>query len=282
MPRTSVFMTILLLSVLLLGCAPRPPTWPSRPEEPADGSTWYVEMERYQRSVHGTLSCEECHPDILPGDATTPHPDTDRLGQGSTLLYDYATCEACHPLEFEAYGQGVHAEAMANPAEVQPETPPPTCGHCHNVHYATAATRAELLTSTSETCGTCHLEALESYEHNYHGKAALLGRQTTATCTDCHGAHTVLALYEAEEAVPACRRCHPEANQALAGYRIHAQATLNPDPDDPRASEFRLFFWVTLFFTVLVVGVLAFFYTHTGLWFLRSLHERLRKGGRRD
>jgi hypothetical protein len=282
MARPKMFVTILLLSILLPGCAPRPPTWPPRPEELTDGSTWYVEMERYQRSVHGTLSCEECHPDILPGDATAPHPEPDRLGQEARSLYDYATCEACHPEEYAAYGQGVHAEAMANPDEVEPETPPPTCGHCHNAHYDTAGTRAELLSSTSETCGACHAEALESYEHNYHGKAALLGRETTATCSDCHGAHTVLALYEAEEALPACRRCHPEANETLAGYRIHAQATLNPDPDDPRADEFRLFFWVTLFFTVLVVGVLAFFYTHTGLWFLRSLHERLRKGGRHD
>jgi len=282
MPRTRMLVTILLLSVLLPGCAPRPPTWPPRAEELADGSTWYVDVARYQRSVHGTLTCQECHTDILPGDLTIPHPDTDRLTQETTSLYDYATCEECHPQEYAAYEQGVHAEAMATPDEFQPEAPPPTCGHCHNAHYATAETRAELLTSTSETCGTCHPEALESYEHNYHGKAALLGRPTTATCTDCHGAHTVLALYEAEEAVPACRRCHLQANENLVSYRIHAQATLNPDPDDPRADEFRLFFWVTLFFTVLVVSVLAFFYTHTGLWFLRSLHERLRKGGRRD
>jgi hypothetical protein len=79
----------------------------------------------------------------------------------------------------------------------------------------------------------------------------------------------------------ACRRCHPQADASFASYRIHAHETLDPDPDDPRAGEFQLFFWVKLFFTVLVVSVLAFFYTHTGLWFLRSLHERLR-GGHHD
>jgi hypothetical protein len=138
------------------------------------------------------------------------------------------------------------------------------------------------LASTSETCGTCHADALETYRHNYHGKAALLGSANSATCADCHGAHTVLALYEPDEAIPACSRCHPQASDSFVSFRIHAQATLDPDPEDPRASDFRIFFWVTVFFTVLVVAVLTFFYLHTGLWFLRSLHERLRKGGRHD
>jgi hypothetical protein len=167
---------------------------------------------------------------------------------------------------------------MASPESVESGLSPPTCGHCHNAHYATPESRAELLTGVGEVCSECHPEALESYHHNYHGKVALLGYEKTATCADCHGAHTIRALYEAEESLPACLRCHPEANEHFASYRIHASATLNPDPDDPRSTEFRIFFWVTLFFTLLVVGVLAFFYTHTGLWFLRSLHERLRGG----
>lgn len=278
--RTRMFLLLWLLCILLSGCTPRPPTWPPRPENLVETSTWYLDVERYQRSAHGTLACEKCHADIMPGDATTPHPDTAKLSQEATDLYDYKACEACHPQEYLAYGLGVHAEAMASPDQIELDALPPTCGHCHNAHYATAETRADLLVSVSKTCSDCHPEALETYEHNYHGKAALLGNEKAATCTDCHGAHTVLALYEADEAMPACRRCHPEANDNFVTYRIHAQATLNPDPDDPRATDFRIFFWVTLFFTVLVVSVLAFFYTHTGLWFLRSLHERLRKGGR--
>jgi hypothetical protein len=280
--RTRTFVTILLFTLFLTGCTPRPPTWPPFPEKLDETSTWLVDVERYQRSAHGTLSCEECHADITTGDPITPHPDTAKLTQEATALYDYRSCEACHPEAYAAYQQGVHAEALASPNDIKLDAAPPTCGHCHNAHYAAAETRAELLVSVSETCGACHLEALETYEHNYHGKAALLGRETTATCTDCHGAHTVLALYEAVESLPACRRCHTEATDSFVSYRIHAQATLNPDPEDPRATDFRIFFWVTLFFTVLVVCVLAFFYTHTGLWFLRSLHERLRKGGRRD
>lgn len=283
-PRAKTFpiaLSLVLLS-LLAGCTPHPPSWPPSPSELADGATWYLDMERFQTGVHGRLVCSECHDDITPGESAAPHPDTSNLAVVATSLYDYKKCKACHPQEFTAYEQGVHAEALANPEAVKLEAPAPTCGHCHNAHYATAETRAELLVSVSEACGDCHQQAREAYEHNYHGKAALLGRETTATCADCHGAHTVLALYQPAESLPACRRCHPQANEQFASYRIHAQAMLNPDPDDPRATEFRILFWVTGFFTCLVVGVLAFFYTHTGLWFLRSLHERLRGGGRHD
>jgi hypothetical protein len=280
--RTKTFIAVVLLAVLLSGCTPRPPTWPPFRAKLVETSPWYVDVGRYQQAAHGTLTCDECHADITPGDPSSPHPDTDKLSQEATDLYDYETCAECHPQEYTAYQEGVHAEAMAAPGEIELDAAPPTCGHCHNAHYATAETRAELLASVSQTCGDCHAEALETYQHNYHGKTALLGYENTATCTDCHGAHTVLALYEAEESLPACLRCHPQANDNFVSYRIHAQATLSPDPDDPRAGEFRIFFWITLFFTVLVVSVLAFFYTHTGLWFLRSLHERLRKGGRHD
>jgi hypothetical protein len=270
-------LTILLLTVLVLGCAPRPPSWPPFPEKLGETSTWYVDMERFQRSAHGGLTCGECHADVMPGDPAEPHPDAAQIALPATALYDYGTCEPCHPQEYAAYERGVHAEAAVDPTENGSGILAPTCGDCHNAHYATAEARAGLLSSVSETCGSqCHAEALESYEQNYHGKAALLGYQKTATCTDCHGAHHVLALFEKAEAISACRRCHTDANTRLVGHRIHAHETLDADPDDPRAADFALFFWVRLFFTLLVVCVLGFFYTHTGLWFLRSLHERLR------
>jgi predicted CXXCH cytochrome family protein len=193
-------------------------------------------------------------------------------------FYDYRACEACHPQEYASYQEGVHAEALSNPESIVLDADAPTCGHCHDPHYVSSRTRADLLAYVGAVCGECHADALRTYEHNYHGKAALLGHEETATCSDCHGAHTVLALYDGVESLPACQRCHPDATTRLVGYRIHAEETLTPAEDDPRAQDFKLFFWVKLFFTVLVVSVLAFFYTHTALWFLRSLHERLRRG----
>jgi len=271
-----IWLSLAILAILLAGCAPRPQTWPSQPENPALTSTWHIDVARFLSSAHGGVACETCHADIAVGETSMPHPDVTRLTLSATSLYDYSTCARCHPQEYADYDRGAHAAARAQ-SEGEGE-PSPTCGHCHSSHYAAAYTRAELLSNVAETCGTCHPEELESYRADYHGKAALLGYEQAATCTDCHGAHAVSSLYDVGETVQACRRCHPEVNASTASYRVHARETLNAGSDDTRAQESALLFWVKLFFTVLVVSVLAFFYTHTLLWFLRSLHERLKKG----
>jgi predicted CXXCH cytochrome family protein len=282
--RTTAFVPIVLLVTLtfavlgvgVTGCAPRPPSWPPDTQKLVESAPWYLDAERFQRSAHGSLTCEECHPGITTDDPAQPHPDPTQLSEAATTLYDYQACEACHPQAYAAYRVGVHAEAMANPDSIATGEPAPTCGDCHDAHYVTSQSRTELLASVNATCSTCHTEALETYQQNYHGKAALLGYQNSATCTDCHGAHTMLALYEPEESLPACQRCHPDANTRFAGYQIHPLETLNPPADDPRARQAPILLGVKIFFTVLVVAVLAFFYAHTGLWFLRNMHEKLR------
>ncbi len=265
-------LSFLLAGVILLtitGCVPRPPTNP--PSQPFPG--WHIDLFRFRASAHGNLDCAVCHPDITTEDAA--HPDPARLTQDSRALYDYGRCASCHPEAYAAYEQGVHAAARAQGGGK--ETQAPTCGHCHNAHYVPIATRGQVMASTTLVCGECHAEALKTYKDDYHGKAVLLGRETAATCADCHGAHNVLALQTPEEAIQACRRCHPQAPIAMAGYYVHARKTLQTAPDDPNRQNFALFFWVQLFFVVLTASVLAVFYTHTALWFLRSLHERLRR-----
>jgi hypothetical protein len=266
----------------MVGCTPRPPTWPPSSEALAETAPWLVAGERFRTSVHGTIACTVCHADIQTSDPAAPHPNVQNLLQEATALYDYQACESCHPQAYSAYQHGVHADAMADPDSPQADSVAPTCGHCHDIHYATPATRQDLLVAVSEACGSCHPEELESYQHNYHGKAALLGYEQTATCADCHGAHTVLTLQDSGESMPACRRCHPGADERFVRVNIHVQETLNPDPQHPRAADAKLFFWIKLFFTFLVAGVLTFFYAHTGMWFLRSLHERLRRRGHHD
>ncbi len=257
---------------LLTGCTPRPPA--SSPSPPQAG--WHIDLTRFRASAHGNLDCAVCHPDIAPESETTPHPDPARLTEDSLALYDYQRCASCHPEEYAAYEQGVHATARSQPEEA-PAVPAPTCGHCHNAHYVTVTTRSQVLEAVGPVCGDCHPDALETYTHDYHGKAVLLGRENAATCADCHGAHNVLALKTPAEEAQACRRCHPRAEISLTGYYVHARETLQAAPEDPNRQAFALLFWVQLFFIALTASVLAVFYAHTGLWFLRSLHERLRR-----
>lgn len=269
-------LCLAILALLMVGCSPRPPTWPSPSGDAGQVSNWHIDAERFLDSTHGGVACETCHTDIVLDETPASHPDVTRLVLSATSLYDYSTCETCHPQEYAAYESGAHAESRAQP-EAGSE-PSPTCGHCHDPHYATTSTRGELLNSVAETCGDCHAEELESYRNDYHGKATLLGYEQAPTCADCHGAHAVSSFEDSAEIAQACRRCHPQVTEAMTGYRVHAHETLEADSEDPRAGEYALLFWVKLFFTVLVVAVLTFFYVHTGLWFLRSLHERLKRG----
>lgn len=267
--------TLLLVALSLSACSPRPPTW----VEPTDGPRgWFIDSTRYQASAHGNMACADCHSEVKVDDPQAPHPDRNRLRVAATALYDYQACAQCHPQEYAAYTEGAHAQVRRNPGSFKSDAEPPTCGHCHDAHYAIAGrSRSELMTSTIESCGQCHELQLASYEENYHGKAAALHYEQSASCVDCHGAHRVAALTAPEEAVIACRRCHPEANVNMAGFLIHAEETLSAPSDDPRVGQYALLFWLKLFFTVLVVGVLTFFYAHTLLWLLRDLHHKLKE-----
>ena len=269
-------LLILSLAVLSLSaCAPRPPTWAEAGEGPAG---WFIDSTRYQASAHGNIACADCHPQVKLDDPQAPHPNRDLLRTAAIALYDYQACAECHPQEYAAYAEGAHAEARQNPELVQSESEPPTCGHCHDVHYVVAGrSRVELMATTVESCGQCHLLQLASYQENYHGKATALHYGQSASCADCHNAHRVSALATPEEALSSCRRCHPEANINMAGFLIHAEETISAPPDDSRASQYALLFWIKLFFIVLVVGVLTVFYVHTLLWLLRDLHHKLKE-----
>ena len=276
MKRPALVLALVLAAVLLVavGLSLSHYAYPiaGRPSMPPEPSSWYVDVQRYNQGVHGGFDCSLCHLEISAGD----HPTRENLDQNATDLFDYQACAACHPQEYQYYQSGVHAEALAD--ETEGEYPAPTCGHCHDPHYRQVLSRVEVIDAQVNICGQCHPSELETYLEDYHGKTAVdLDFADSASCADCHGSHQVLALDQPEEEVQACRRCHPGASENMAGFLIHAEETLSPDPVQPHSREFVLLFLVQGFFVVLTVGVLAFFYGHTFLWLLRGLHEKLRR-----
>lgn len=276
-PPKAAAVVILSSIVLVVGCGQRITGRPTAEPEPG---SWYLDVQRFNQSVHGGVDCLECHLDILPEDFPDEHPNPDHLSMDSTELFDYEACAICHPQEHEYYLQGVHAELLAGTRECESEYPAPTCGHCHDPHYRQGGlSRLQLIDAQVQICGQCHPAELATYLENYHGKTAVdLDYEDSASCADCHGSHTILALDTGEEALAACRKCHPDANENMADFLIHAELTVAPEPGAPRARESVLLFFVQLFFLVLTASVLAFFYGHTFLWLLRGLHERLRRG----
>jgi hypothetical protein len=229
-------------------------------------------MGKFLASSHGPISCSECHPDIE--EKGRKHPDPKLLGRITTLFYDYKRCERCHPQEYQRYLKGAHAKAW-----VEKKKDAPTCGNCHVAHYVTSGeTRVELGVWMTEMCGVCHAIQKRTYLENDHGKTAVhLKYEASAYCTDCHGAHTCLSLKKREEALEVCKKCHPNAEIRFTDFVIHASEEGLKKEDTDKLVKIRAIQWVEIGFGILVIAVLAFFYSHTLVWILRKVHEWLKK-----
>lgn len=244
---------------------------------------WFVDMNRYAASAHGSLKCEECH-GPMAGKGMR-HPDDKAPGFLATetrRVFDYTSCGRCHKTSVARYMTGEHARALVKEKEtgqVSKTGRAPTCGDCHSAHYAPShLSRSETGRLQTGTCGACHPSQKASFLADYHGKAAVnLGYDKSAFCTDCHGAHACLSLKEAGEALAACRRCHPEAGDGFAGIVIHdTREDLDKKSEAKQAAVRRIGLFGFLSFAF-VTGLLILFYSHTGLLMLRKLHETLRR-----
>jgi len=130
------------------------------------------------------------------------------------------------------------------------------CDVCHaeqipiDVLYSLRHVSARLQTARptlemAQVCAVCHSDAsvlrtyamhdtVASFVRSFHGKAALLGDLTTASCVSCHvasgaNAHLMLGPQNPDSAVhprrvaDSCRSvaCHPGASKSLAAAGVH-------------------------------------------------------------
>jgi hypothetical protein len=260
--------------------------WAMKTADPP--SSWFIDLSRFSRSAHGSLTCEQCHGAMKEKDR--PHPnlqDPRFLKEEATRRFDYKQCQACHRLSYERYLKGAHAAALEKERKGLTNTPDlsgkknpaPTCGDCHSSHYESAhRSRLETGRWMTDQCGTCHPAQKATYLDNFHGKAAVhLGNTKAAYCTDCHGAHTSLSLKDKQAALQACLRCHPQATLNFAAQVIHPTLPAEAKADPEKAAKVAVIKWVTVVMGGLVILVVAFFYGHSLVWLLRDLHEKIRK-----
>ena len=156
-------------------------------------------------SVHGSLSCSQCHSTIRE----YPHP------QQQTRV----NCAGCHESSSHDVASSVHSNAGAQP-----------CLNCHGAaHSILPASDPKSTTYAANlprTCGECHgnaqiaqqagmKEVYSPYMDSIHGAALTKdGLLVAANCTSCHGTHKI--LNHADKAsrtnranVPAtCGTCH--------------------------------------------------------------------------
>ena len=153
----------------------------------------------------------------------------------------------------------------------------PSCADCHSAHTIKQVAGDAFMTEVTHQCGSCHEHLAETYLETMHGKAYGLGYTDAAKCSDCHGAHSIMAINDPASSVgfrnivETCKKCHADANQRFAGYLTHAT-----HHDEEKYPALYYTYWAMTF---LLLGVFSFFGIHTLLWLpksFRAMFERTR------
>jgi cytochrome b subunit of formate dehydrogenase len=213
----------------------------------------HVAADRFVQSKHGPLPCTACHQGITE----VPHKEGTR---------QKVNCGNCHADAAKQYMTSVHAAELAKGRNAA------TCSSCHTKHEIQSPTSESQRVAIVERCGECHRENLRTYTDTYHGQVTTLGYGHTAKCFDCHANHDIRRISD-----PASR-VHPD-NRLGTCQKCHSNATGGFITFQPHANTHDLarypYMWVTSKFMIaLLIGVFAFFWSHSALWFYREYKDR--------
>ena len=238
----------------------------------------HVSSDRFQSSVHGSLSCTDCHmkfadnPHVVPGGAVSP--DVQKIASEISAKYPVdsvaaAACSQCHPDIYTKVLNSVHGQNIV----AKHRTDGAFCLDCHgSPHYivpvknpASPVSRENIV----ETCGNCHgnksmmakyginEDVMGSFEESFHGRKLALGDSRAPVCSSCHGAHDILNTSDPSSPVfgknklKTCGQCHKGANEKFIPAFTHKV----PGPI-PHYAEKALVILLLSVFTFIVVHVL--------------------------
>lgn len=242
--------------------------------------TCHSAIEQQHRSsfhyLYEDFRCYDCHRDVH---SLASH-------KGNIKIAVIQSCTRCHPNdEYVASGHGA--------AVLRGNQDSAACNDCHGLHdtrtYHTSGQEhvLEAREFYNKTCKACHSNAemmernkinpnaVKQYEETYHGKVFDLGYPASvAGCADCHATHNILPSSDAASAVNPtnltnnCGKCHPGIHPRFAKYKAH--------PDYRDKKRYPLLYLSFLFMGGLLIVTLAFFWTHTLLWWRKVYWEKHR------
>lgn len=218
----------------------------SRTPGPSGGL--FIDLGRYQESVHADNGCESCHLgfgedphladlDQLDKNILTLAKNFERLGASRAVAVANVACVICHHDAYQDYLESVHAKALFEDKNKDA----PTCIRCHGpAHYITYRRLGGSRVSREhlpETCGSCHANTtvvttnrlnghvLDTYRESLHGRKLLLGDSNAAVCISCHNNHKIVSPHDsaafAENLHKACAECHEGATRRFADTFRH-------------------------------------------------------------
>ncbi|MGA9392376.1 MAG: cytochrome b/b6 domain-containing protein [Candidatus Sulfotelmatobacter sp.] len=124
----------------------------------ASGKSVSIDPGKHAASVHGVVSCKDCHTNI------TDYPHSTKVA--------LVKCASCHEEEASRLQNSVHS-ALGDAA----------CESCHGNHHEVAA-EAQM---SPAKCAQCHADEVKELRQSIHGKAAAAGDPDAPTCLSCHG-----------------------------------------------------------------------------------------------
>ncbi len=235
----------------------------------ADCVSCHYEQAYTPADPHGdSTSCWGCHAPHATAEVTEPEAWVSPQNQ-------LVTCAACHQEAADSLATDVHGHALVDQARAQlhawPPSPSdsiaPSCSDCHGAHPMPGVDREDFQVGMVERCATCHTHDAETYYYTYHGKATRLGSGVSASCAQCHTAHSVLpsdsirSSVHADALIGTCGECHEQARAGFVLYDSH------PDPHDPERNA--VLYYSLIFMHALLIGTLGVFGLHTVLWWIR-------------
>jgi len=194
----------------------------------------YVSAEEFKKSVHGDLSCTDCHTRI----------QDDAHASGGKQAKDRVNCEVCHEKADREYRQSLHAKAIMKGTE--------RAAHCYDCHGKHAIHGAEDPKSkvhpsnVERTCDQCHSDK-EFVKHHALGtgpspgelfKGSVHGKSAEVTCTSCHGSHNLRSLIDPKSSIfrsnipQTCGSCHPDITEQFVAS-IHGVLAARGRSDSP-------------------------------------------------
>lgn len=236
-------------------------------------------IEAYKQSFHARPNldnptqpnavCSECHNTHsfdVPADKTSPQ-------YAAWRREIPALCGDCHDEQLETFAESVHGQEVLEKNNAKA----PVCTSCHTNHEITNTSLVSFKLLNNEECGSCHKDRLKTYRDTYHGQVTKLGYAETAKCYDCHGSHGILSAKNPESTVhpdnrlETCKECHDGKKRPLATVGF---ATFGPHAHSHDFAKYPQMWIATKFMIALLIGVFAFFWVHSGLWYYREWQER--------
>ncbi len=167
----------------------------------------FVDLDRFDNSVHGGMECINCHVD-LDGFDDFPH-DED---------LEPVDCSMCHDEVLEDHEESIHNQKAQ-------------CSDCHGKHNIVSPGDSDVGEGGVD-CGKCHNKISHEYDKSLHGKIVHAGAPLAPRCWDCHGSHDILDTQSPDARVNRfnipfmCGSCHKEGTEITEKYDIPEDSVL--------------------------------------------------------